>query len=50
MFVPLTNTITNIVQNLAMNGKSVDGVVGIQTRDSWMVGTGKYTEPWRPRA
>ena len=33
-FRPFLNTRTNIVQNLTINGKSIDGVLGIQTEVS----------------
>ena len=38
-FRPFLNTMTNIVQHLTIN--SVDGVLGIQTQDCWMVGADK---------
>ena len=37
-------TMINIVQNLAINANSVDGVVGICTRDRRIVGTDLSTE------
>ena len=33
---------------LSINGKSIDGVLGIQTRDRMMVGSDESTELWRP--
>ena len=38
---------TSIVQNLTINGRSIDGVLGIRTRDRSMVGADKSTELWR---
>ena len=43
-FIPFLNTMTNIVQKLTINCKSVDGVLGIRTRDRWMVGIDESTE------
>ena len=37
-----------IAQNLTINGKSVDGVLGIQTQDHRMIGADKSAELWRP--
>ena len=39
----------NIVQNLTINGRGIDGVQGIRTRDRRMVGADESTELWRPR-
>ena len=36
----------NIVQNSTINGKSIDGVLGIQTRDRRIVGSYETTELW----
>ena len=36
-FCPFLNTMTNIVQNLTTNGKSVDVMIGIRTQDHGMV-------------
>ena len=41
-FRPFLNTMTNVVQNLTI--KSVDGVLGILTRDCTVVGSDKSTE------
>ena len=41
-FRPFLNTMTNTVQNLTI--KSVDGVLGTQTRGGRMVGTDVSTE------
>ena len=32
-FRPFLNTMTNIVQNLTVNGRCIDGVLGFRTRD-----------------
>ena len=32
-FLPLLNTMTNVVQNLTINGKIRDSVLGIETQD-----------------
>ena len=39
---------TNIVQKLTINGKSIDGVLGIRTWDCIMVGEDESTELWQP--
>ena len=36
-FCPFLNTMTNIVQNLTTNGKSIDVIIGIRTQDHGMV-------------
>ena len=41
-FRPFLNTMTNIVQHLTI--KSIDGVLGIRTRDHRMVGEDESTE------
>ena len=41
---PFLNTMTNTVQHLTF--KREDGVLGIQTRDRWMVGKDESTELW----
>ena len=46
-FRPFLNTMINMVQ-LTINGKSVDGVLGIQTSDSRMEGINESTELWWP--
>ena len=46
-FCPFLNTMTSIVQNLNLNGRSIDSVLWIQTRDYRMVGAGESTELWR---
>ena len=43
-FCPFLNTMTNIAQNLYMIGRSIDGVLGIQTQDHNMVGVNESTE------
>ena len=43
-FRPFLNTMKYIAQNLTINGKSVDGVHGIQTRDCRIEGIDKSTE------
>ena len=45
-FRPFLNTMTNIVQDLSI--KSVDGVLGIQTRGCRMVGGDEFSELRRP--
>ena len=40
------NVITNIVQQLTTNGRSVDGVHGIRAWDCRIVGTDESTELW----
>ena len=45
-FPPFLNTTTNISQ-LIINGKRVDDVLGIQTRDHMMECADKSTELWR---
>ena len=47
-FRPFLSTMTNVVQNLTVKGKSVDGMLGIRTRDFKMVGAAESTELWRP--
>ena len=42
------NPMTNIVKNLTINGKSLDDVLGIQTRDHRIVGAIASTELWHP--
>ena len=37
-FPPFLNTMTNIVQNLTLTGRSIDGVLGIRTQDRKLVG------------
>ena len=49
-FGPFLNTMTNITQNLTINGRSIDGVHGIRTRDRTMVGADEPTELTRPTA
>ena len=39
-----SNTITNILQNLTVNEKSVDGVVGIRTLDKGLLAAEESTE------
>ena len=46
-FHPFLNTMTNIVQK-TINGKSVDGVLGIWTWDRIMEGADESTELWQP--
>ena len=43
---PFLNIMTYKVQNLTINGTSIDGVLGIRTRDHRMAGTDKSTELW----
>ena len=43
-FCPFLNTMTNIVQKLTINGKSIDGELGIRTWDCIMVGEDESTE------
>ena len=45
-FRPFLNTMTNIVQNLTIIGKSVDGVLWIKTAGCRMAGTDESTEFW----
>ena len=45
-FRSFLNTMTNIVQHLTL--KSIDGVLGIRTRDCRMVGADESTELKRP--
>ena len=44
---PFLNIMTYKVQNLTINGTSIDGVLGIRTRDHRMVGAHESTEQWR---
>ena len=37
-FPPFLNTMTNIVQNLTLTGRSINGVLGIRTQDRKLVG------------
>ena len=43
-FRPSINIMKNIVQNLTINGRGIDGVQGIRTRDRRMVGADESTE------
>ena len=43
-FYPFHNTMINTVQSLTINVIGVDGVLGIRTRDRWMVGADESTE------
>ena len=43
-FYHFHNTMINKVQSLTINVKGVDGVLGIRTRDRWMVGADESTE------
>ena len=45
---PFLNTMWNIAQNLTVNEVSVDGELGIRTRDRRMVGTDEFSELCRP--
>ena len=47
-FRPFLNTMKNIAKIGYINGRSVDGVLGIRTRDRRLVGTDKSTDLWRP--
>lgn len=47
-FFPFLNTLTNIVQNLTLYGRTIDGVLGMQTWDSRMVCKYESIEQWRP--
>ena len=47
-FPPFLNTLTNIAQNLTINGISISGELGIQTRDRRMEGSNESTDLWRP--
>ena len=42
-FLPSLNTMARIAQNLTINGKSVDGVPGIQTQDRMILGADEST-------
>ena len=42
------NLMTNIKQNLTLNGKSMDGMLGIRTRDRWMLGADESTDLLQP--
>ena len=44
LFVYFLNMMTNIVENLTINRKNVDGVLGIRTRDARRVGADGSTE------
>ena len=44
-FPPLPNSMTNVEQQ-SINGKSVDGVLGIRTQDHRMEGVYESTELW----
>ena len=48
-FRPFPNTMTNIAQNLTINGRSIDGVLGIRTRNHRIVGADESTELWLPQ-
>ena len=43
-FRPFLNAMTDMLQNMTINGKSIDGVLGIQTWDCRMVCACKSTE------
>ena len=45
-FVYFRSILVNI--SITQIEKSIDGVLGIQTRGHRMVGTDEYTELWRP--
>ena len=45
-FRSFLNAITNVVHNLTMTRKSIDGVLGIRTQDCKMVGTDEATLLW----
>ena len=47
-FRPFLNTTTNMLQNLTINGRRIDGIFEIWTQDRRMVGADKSTELWRP--
>ena len=47
-FRPFLNTTKNMLQNLTINGRRIDGIFEIWTQDRKMVGTDKSTELWRP--
>ena len=42
------NTMTNIAENFTINGKSIDGLLGIWTRDGRMVGAKNSSELCQP--
>ena len=46
-FRPFLNTATNIVK-FSTNGKSIDGVLGMWTRDCMMDVADESTEQWHP--
>ena len=46
-FRPFFVTMTNTVQQ-TINGKSIDGVLGIRTRGRSLVDADRSTELWRP--
>ena len=45
-FHPYLKTMTTMVQNLTINRKSMDGELGLRTRNLRMVGTNESTELW----
>ena len=47
-FRSFLNAMTNMVQKLNINGKRVDGELGIRTQDRRIVGTDESTELSRP--
>ena len=47
-FCPILNAMPNRVQNLTINGKSIDRLLGIQTPDCRMLGADKSIELWWP--
>ena len=44
-FRPFLDILTLMIQNLTINGKIIDGVLGSQTWDCRMVGVDRCTEP-----
>ena len=47
-FRPFLTTMTNIKQNLTIDGRSLNGVLGIRNRDHRVKGADESTELWRP--
>ena len=48
-FHPFINTMTDKVQKLTINGRIIDGVLGIRTQDRRIVGADESTElVWPP--
>ena len=49
-FCPFHNAVTNVEHSLTIDVKSIHIVLGVQTRDRWIVGADKSTELGQPRS